>query len=460
MLKSRALSRKWAPRWRKPLRSARWRISSQTWIAITGVLGVAACVSLSSPRGGAGTGSVPVVRGTFKNGTEQQVRIALETAAKTGTISATGSWGLLDHGGRGMVIRPQAGEELSVAAFSDCKSAGFCEWMLAFTPRVNVAPGKGPVVIRPMTPSSFVMWNGKRYRGELVITATDSGLLVVNELPMDDYLRGVVPLEIGNRTSAEFAAVQAQAVAARTYAYKHLNSTRPFDMYATVQDQVYGGGDAEKPQSDTAIMTTVDVVVLYNGQPITTPYHSTCGGSTAGVSEVWYDQPDQPYLRPVSDRIPGTNNFYCDPSPRFSWTQSYDAAGLRAVMEKYLATYTNAPKNGLAKITDIREQGRTPSGRIAALTVQTESGSYTLRGNDIRFVLRDPKGAILNSTYFTFTRETSGGEVSALNANGRGYGHGIGMCQWGAIGRARAGQNYRTILETYYPGTTIGRIAG
>ena len=92
--------------------------------------------------------------------------------------------------------------------------------------------------------------------------------------------------------------------------------------------------------------------------------------------------------------------------------------------------------------------------------MQTESGSYTLRGNDIRFVLRDPKGAILNSTYFTFTKDTGGGEVTNLTVNGRGYGHGIGMCQWGAIGRARAGQNYRTILETYYPGTTIGRIAG
>ncbi|HXN75224.1 MAG TPA: SpoIID/LytB domain-containing protein, partial [Gemmatimonadaceae bacterium] len=317
----------------------------------------------------------------------------------------------------------------------------------------------GSVLVSP-SEGSILIWEGKPYRGEIVISATDSGLLVVNSLSMDSYLRGVVPLEIGSRTSAEFAAVQAQAVAARTYAYKHLTSTRAFDLYATVQDQVYGGVDAEKPQSDSAIATTADVVVLYNGQPITTPYHSTCGGSTAAVSEVWYDQPDQPYLRPVSDRIPGTANFYCDPSPRFGWTQSYDATGLRAVMEKYLASYTRAPKNGVGKITDIREQGRTPSGRIAALIVQTESGSYTVRGNDIRFVLRDPKGAILNSTYFSFTKESSGGEVSSFNVNGRGYGHGIGMCQWGAIGRARAGQNYRTILETYYPGTTIGRIAG
>jgi stage II sporulation protein D len=381
-----------------------WRSRLST-IAIAAMVGVAACVSLTSPK--PGSGNVPVVRGQYKNGRDQIVRIALATAAREGPA---------------------------------------------------LTPEQGQLVVRPE--NGFVQWSGKRYRGDLVITATDSGLLVVNRVPMDDYLRGVVPLEIGNRTSAEVAAVQAQAVAARTYAYKHLNDTRPFDMYATVQDQVYGGVDAEKPLPDTAIATTRDVVVLYNGQPITTPYHSTCGGSTAGVSEVWYDQPDQPYLRPVSDKIPGSNNYYCDPSPRFSWTQSYDGAALRAVMEKYLASYTNAPKANLGRVTDVREQGRTASGRVAALTVQTESGSYTLRGNDIRFVLRDPKGTILNSTLFSLSAATNGGEVSSLTLNGRGYGHGIGMCQWGAIGRARAGQNYRTILQTYYPGTTIGRIAG
>jgi stage II sporulation protein D len=316
----------------------------------------------------------------------------------------------------------------------------------------------GSGVVQPAA-DGFVTWNGKRYRGTLEISRTDSGFLVVNKVPMDSYLRGVVPLEIGNRTAAEMAAVQAQAVAARTYAYKHLTAARSFDMYATVQDQVYGGVDAEKPLSDSAIASTADIIVLYNGQPITTPYHSTCGGSTAGVSEVWYDQPDEPYLRPVSDKIAGSDHYYCDPSPRFAWTQNYDAAGLRAVLEKYLASYTSAPKSGLGKITDVREAGRTASGRLRALAVQTDAGTYTLRGNDIRFVLRDPKGAILNSTLISVSEEKSSGEVSGLTVSGRGYGHGIGMCQWGAIGRARAGQNFRTILETYYPGTTLGRIA-
>jgi stage II sporulation protein D len=383
------------------------------------------------------------VRGAYKSGAIQLVRVALETSAKSGTISATGPWRLV-HGDIGQQM------------------AGMAEFAVSFDSagiRQN-APANRSEISAETVEGSFIVWNGKKYRGLLVIAQTDSGFLVVNNVPMDSYLKGVVPLEIGNRTPAEIAAVQAQAVAARTYAYKHLTSTRAFDMYATVQDQVYGGVDAERPLSDTAIATTADLVVLYNGQPITTPYHSTCGGSTAGVSEVWYDQPDEPYLRPVSDRIPGTNNFYCDPSPRFSWTQSYDGAALRGVMQKYLAGYTKAPKTSLGKITDIREQGRTPSGRVAALTMQTERGSYTLRGNDIRFVLRDPKGAILNSTYFTLTKESSGGEVSSLSVTGRGYGHGIGMCQWGAIGRARAGQDFRTILETYYPGTRIGRIAG
>jgi len=422
------------------------RLKPSTQLAGALVLAVAACVSLSPPRGGAAGANVPVVRGVYKPGSEQLVRIALETSAKTGMISGTRSWGFV----QGDLGRTFDATQSFTLSLDSARATGKIAAPLG---------GPGETVIAETADDGLLVWNGKQYRGTIEISQTDSGFLVVNKLPMDSYLRGVVPLEIGNRTSAEMAAVQAQAVAARTYAYKHLNAARAFDMYATVQDQVYGGVDAEKPLSDSAIATTADIIVLYNGQPITTPYHSTCGGSTAGVSEVWYDQPDEPYLRPVSDKIPGSDHYYCDPSPRFAWSQSYDAAGLRAVLEKYLANYTNAPKSGLGKITDVREAGRTASGRMASLAVQTEAGTYTLRGNDIRFVLRDPKGAILNSTLISVSEEKSGGEVSGLTVSGRGYGHGIGMCQWGAIGRARAGQNFRTILETYYPGTTLGRIA-
>lgn len=410
---------------------------------------IGACVSLTPPRGGTDT---PVTTpGAYKRGADQLVRIALATAASEGRIGGTGGWELSDRNGAAQIARASENDEWQVRR----GESGF-----VLVSGGATRPVEGPVIVRPSSAGSLLKWNGKRYRGSIVISRADSGLLVVNVLPMDSYLRGVVPLEIGVRTAAEFAAVQVQAIAARTYSYTRLGSTRPFDMYATVQDQVYGGVDAERSQTDSAITTTPDFVIAYAGRPINAYYSSTCGGSTAGATEVWSDRPDEPYLRPVSDRIPGTDRFYCDPSPRFSWTQTWDGPALRAVMEKYLATYTSAPKTGLGRITGISEEGRTASDRVAALRVATESGTYTLRRNDIRFVLRNPQGAILNSTYFRHVTTTEGGEVTGLTVTGRGYGHGIGMCQWGAIGRARAGQSFRTILETYYQGAKVGRIAG
>ena len=397
----------------------------------------AACVSISSPRGP--TDAPVITDSKYKRGADQLVRIALSTNVAEGKIGATAGWQLFDRNGRSLGARPGSTDEWTI------------------TPSQVV---EGPVFARPAGRGSLIKWNGKRYRGELVFTKGDSGLLAINVVSMDSYLRGVVPLEIGTRTAAEFAAVQVQAIAARTYSYTRLTSTRAFDMYATVQDQVYGGVDAEKAQTDSAISTTRDVVIAYAGKPINAYYSSTCGGSTAGASEVWNDRPDEPYLRPVSDKIPGTDRFYCDPSPRFSWTQTWDKPALRAVMDKYLSAYTPAPKSGVGRITSITEQGRTASDRIAALRVTTDSGTYTLKGNDTRFVLRNSQGAILNSTYFRHVTTVDGGEVSSLTVTGRGYGHGIGMCQWGAIGRARAGQDFRTILETYYQGARVGRIAG
>jgi stage II sporulation protein D len=316
------------------------------------------------------------------------------------------------------------------------------------------------------------MYDGKRYRGELIITPNDGGLLVVNRLGVESYLRGVVPLEIGDRKPGEEAAVEAQAVAARSYAYIHMaeSGNRGFDMYGSIQDQAYGGADAEKPMHDAAVAATRDMVLRYAGRIINTPYHSTCGGSTAAVREVWWRQQDQPYLRPVSDRIPGSDSYYCDPSPRFRWTATFDSDQLRNTLEKYLGTVTpaseppvsanpSAPRVSLGRVTGFRVEGRTSSDRVAAVSIQTERGNYVVRGNDVRFVLRTPSGGLLSSTYFTAETTPDGtGGIAKLVVNGGGYGHGIGMCQWGAIGRARAGQDYKTILTTYYQGTTVGRI--
>ncbi len=334
------------------------------------------------------------------------------------------------------------------------------------------APAAAPLLVRATTPGSYVTYEGKRYRGDLLITPNNGSLLVVNRLGVESYLRGVVPLEIGERKAGEEAAVEAQAVAARSYSYIRMaeSGSRGFDMYGSIQDQAYGGVDAEKPMSDAAVTATRDMVLRYAGRIISTPYHSTCGGSTAAMSEVWWRQSDKPYLQPVSDRIPGTDSFYCDPSPRFRWTASFDANQLQTVLEKYIGTVTpgsepsvsaaGAQRVPLGRITGFRVEGRTRSDRVSAVSIQTERGNYVVRGNDVRFIMRTPAGSLLNSTYFTAetTTDRSGG-IASLVLRGGGYGHGIGMCQWGAIGRARAGQDYRTILTTYYPGTTVSRVS-
>src|SRR6185503_145865 len=153
---------------------------------------------------------------------------------------------------------------------------------------------------------------GKPYRGDAAFFGTDSGVMVVNVVRIDDYLRGVVPLEIGTRTPDDSAAIQAQAVTARSYAYVHLASpsARNYDVTGGTQDQVYGGVAAETDVASQAVESTRTLVLKYAGRVVNAPYSSTCGGSTAAASELWRTN-DEPYLQRVSDQIPGTGRYYC-----------------------------------------------------------------------------------------------------------------------------------------------------
>ncbi|MBA2708045.1 MAG: SpoIID/LytB domain-containing protein [Gemmatimonadaceae bacterium] len=430
------------------------------------VFGAAACAS-ALPRGGADPAVDSEINSpeSVVDQGDQPVRIALATSSRAARVGGTESWRIYSRNSSNLVLSGRAGDsavvEMRGRQLVALRSGGSA-----------TSRHQGPFIIRASSPGSFVRHAGKRYRGELIITPTDSGMVVVNRLGVESYLRGVVPLEIGTRQPGEEAAVQAQAVAARSYSYIHMNGTsaRPFDMYGSVQDQAYGGVDAEKPMSDAAVVATKGMVLRYAGRIVNTPYSSTCGGSTAAVQEVWWREPSQPYLMPVSDRIPGTDKSYCDPSPRFRWTTTFAKAELRATLEKYLEQVSGgremsvAPTAGgsraaLGAVTSMRIDGRTASDRAATLAIRAGNRDYVVRGNDIRFLLRTPTGTILNSTYVTAETTTDGaGEVSSLTLRGGGYGHGIGMCQWGAIGRARAGQDYQTILTTYYPGTTVGSI--
>lgn len=380
------------------------------------------------------------------------VRVALATAAESALIDAPGQWEAVSASGR-IAFRAEPGERWRAARAS--------------TDVVFVGPGgrnlrtSGSVTIRPARLETVLRFDARGYRGELSVAASEKGLLVVNTLDVEQYLRSVVPLEIGNRPAAEAAAAEAQAIAARSYAYVRVRSRRaaPYDLLPDVTDQAYSGTSAERPATDNAVRATAGMGLFYSGQVVDAPYHSTCGGRTAAVSEVWQRQRDLPYLAAVSDRVPGSDRHWCDGSANFAWTRTMPAAELNAVIARYLRTYSaGAPANpGVAR--QLTVSSRTPSGRVATLTVVTARGRYELRGNDIRFVFRAPTGRILNSTNFSVTTSRDGsGAVRSAVFRGNGNGHGIGMCQWGAIGRARAGFSARDILAAYYPGTTVALV--
>jgi stage II sporulation protein D len=379
------------------------------------------------------------------------IRVAVVTGGEA-TIGGTSTWLMLSPDGRTVLATGLPGDGRVVMRTGA---------RLRIAPAGSSASGgtttDGPMLVRG-TRAGMLTVNGKRYRGELMIHASDSGVVVVNHLLIDDYLGGVVPLEIGPRTEAEAAAVQAQAITARSYAYVHVQSPRTpiYDVVGTVLDQVYGGADAETPIANAAIVATRGLALKYAGRVVNAPYSAVCGGSTAEAPEVWRST-GEPYLQRVSDRIPGSDRVWCDISPRYAWSRSFVPADLDAVVARYLAQYVAVPPGGPGHVRDLTIASRTASGRVGTMTVSTDRGNFVLRGNDIRFTLRTAGGEILPSTYFTVeTIPRSDGAPSQLTLRGTGNGHGIGMCQWGAIGRARAGHDVRRILAAYYPGTAIG----
>lgn len=419
--------------------------------AVLVVAGALGGCSLAGPRpagagGGAGAGGPGPVDGprveVERMSAEPEVRVGVVVDVASLELDATGALELVDAAGR--VRGSGAGPWRVSASGGGVEARGAGE-----TLRTD-----GTFVARPR--SGQVRVNGTAYHGAVLLRAAASGVTAVNLLDMERYLRGVVPLEIGaGRPAEELEAVKAQAIAARTYAIRHMGRRESlgFDFYGSVMDQVYGGLDAEDPVSTRAVRETEGQVLVYRGEPIEAFYHSTCGGSTAALEEVWQGDP-RPYLQAVSDRRPG-GGWYCESSNRFRWTESWDAEELRATLTTGLRD--RGRSGTVTRVESLDITGRSASGRASQLRIRTNLGQELVAGDSIRWVLRPEPNRILNSTLIEV--ETPGrGEVTRLVVEGAGWGHGIGMCQIGAVGRSRAGHSYRDILLTYYPGTRIARL--
>ena len=267
-------------------------------------------------------------------------------------------------------------------------------------------------------------------RGPLEIQNLPSGLAVINEIDLETYVAGVVSGEVSPKWPLE--ALKAQAVAARTYVlYKQVeNHQEPFDVFASVLDQVYHGHAARAESVLRAVAETKGHVVTYDRGPIYAAYSSTAAGPTEDALYVW--ALNLPYLK-------GVNCPFDEQAPRYDWRTSFTFEFLEQQLRK----------EGFAvgAVATITPYTFTPSGRVDRVRLLHSQGEIILRGQDLRRIVGYSK---IFSTNFSI--ESVGAKVVVV---GHGAGHAVGMCQWGMREMAELGYDYQSILRHYYPGTTL-----
>jgi stage II sporulation protein D len=292
---------------------------------------------------------------------------------------------------------------------------------------------------------------GRYYRGSASVLRDRTGLTVVNRVSLEDYLAGVVSAEMGKREPADREALAAQAVISRTFALKNVGKRRleGFDLYPTVVDQVYGGVWAETQLGWEAVRETAGQTLTFNGIPIDAFFYSTCGGQTAAGTEVFAGA-NRPYLQSVPD-TDENGQAYCRLSPRFRWREEWTGDQLKTILRGIRPT-------PFREVRSVQVVARTPSDRVARIAIGVDQDQLTFDGPAVRQILHPVNEPLLRSGAFTLTESREGGLLTGLVADGRGSGHGVGFCQWGAVGRARAGQDFRQILAAYFPGTSLERM--
>lgn len=288
----------------------------------------------------------------------------------------------------------------------------------------------------------------RTYRGEFEFRKGEDGLLIINQLAIEDYLYGVVPAEMPAWFS--FEAVKAQAVVARSYLISNFGnySSQGFDLLATQSNQVYKGYSAEHPVTSKAVDATRGEVLVFRGKPIPGFFHSSSGGYTENSEDVWSSF--LPYMRSKPDPLDKCE----DNLNHYNWQVVYNAGEL---LEHLLST-----GNDLGQVTDLKISELTSSGkRVKKLLVtglDMEGNPKTIEIGNADMV-RKTLG--LKSSMFTMEKEYDDqGYLIKVTFSGSGWGHGLGMSQWGARGMAEQGYNYREILQYYYTGVSIANNYG
>jgi len=271
----------------------------------------------------------------------------------------------------------------------------------------------------------------RRFRGIVHIVRTERlKLLVVNHLDIEKYLYGVLYHEVPCHWPME--ALKAQAIAARTFALYRIENMRDrdYDVTSDIYSQVYGGRLSERRRTKKAVDLTRGKVLTYNSKIIPGYYHAMCGGHTENAKNVF--NINLPSLGGRACR-------YCKGAPHMSWKAKLSYREIQKRLNKY-----GIKIKGLNYIVTGK---RDKSGRLKNVKVRGSKGVKEIKGYKFRLAL-GPN--VIKSTNFTVRIIPKG-----VIFRGKGWGHGVGMCQWGAFGMAKRRFNHRKILEFYYPETKV-----
>lgn len=284
-------------------------------------------------------------------------------------------------------------------------------------------PDKNEKLVMMGNTEGDLLVNGTHYSGNIEVWKGEKGLYIINELPLEDYVESVVVSEVGPNWDVE--ALKAQAVISRTYAVyrKNLSGNSRFHLTSSVLHQVYKGANPHI-QITYAVKETAGEILTYDGDPIEALYHSTSGGRTENSEDVFGKS--YPYLKSVESN--------CELSPYWVWERKIP----KEEIEKAL---------GIKGIKEISTTSLTSTGRAKELSVESENDRTVIKATEFRKRLGWSR---LPSTNFSMRMNGA-----SITFEGKGYGHGVGLCQWSALQMARDGKNYREILSFFYPGTEI-----
>lgn len=371
-------------------------------------------------RGEISKGKLEIVgKGEKKALDDQLIRIGLKIDVEKSVVSCAGSIEVTN-------LVTTANEKFSAGSYTVTTENGDVY--------LNGKRAGTSIRMTPLEKDSPLQSNSTKVRGTIKVVVSGSDkVTIINETNLDSYLKGVLPREVISSWPDE--ALKAQAVASRSYVVANFGKydSKGFDICADIMCQVYGGLSAEKESTSKAVEDTRGEVMVYKGKPIPAYFHASCGGFTEQIQPVW-GSPDRPYL-------PAKKDPFGSEAPWFAWK-------LEATFDTILKSLKkdNLVKGEQLKRIEIKKKSR--SGRAQTLTVTTEAGSFDMKGNSFRMAMDPGK---IRSTLWTHLQRTKSGYLF----EGKGWGHGIGLSQWGAKGRAEAGHDYKKILSFYYPETEI-----